>query len=129
MTYDTYRYIFMIGLALCIFMLLVSVLLFFLLKIPSVIGYLSGATARKAIRNIRWQTAQPEPLGRAGLPAKSEQEREKGYSDSMPVLISGQSSEETTLLMAPDNDVADTDRFEIEFDITLVHTRERISGS
>lgn len=53
MTYETYRYIFIIGLILCIVMLVVSVVLFFVLHVPQLIGDLSGSTARKAISNIR----------------------------------------------------------------------------
>lgn len=40
-----------------------TVILFFTLKIPSVIGYLSGTTERKAIENIKKQT---EFYGRSG---------------------------------------------------------------
>lgn len=53
MTYEIYRYIFLGGAILAGLMLVVSVLVFFLLKIPTVIGDLTGANARKAIENIR----------------------------------------------------------------------------
>lgn len=55
MTYDVYRYIFIGAAILCGIMFVVSVLLFILLKIPKVISDLTGATARKAIKNIREQ--------------------------------------------------------------------------
>ncbi len=55
MTYDSYRYIFIIAAILCGIMLIVSVLVFIFLKIPKVISDLSGATARKAIKKIREQ--------------------------------------------------------------------------
>lgn len=55
MTYDVYRYIFLGGAGLAGLCLVVAVILFFILKIPSVIGDLTGATARKAIENIRNQ--------------------------------------------------------------------------
>ena len=55
MTYDTYRYIFYGGAGLALLFLVVSDILFFVLKIPSVIGDLSGSTAKKAIENIRKQ--------------------------------------------------------------------------
>lgn len=55
MTYEIYRYIFIGGAVLAGIMLVVSVLVFFLLKIPTVIGDLTGANARKAIENIRNQ--------------------------------------------------------------------------
>ena len=55
MTYDIYKYIF-IGAAIpCGIMFILSVLLFIFLKIPKVISDLTGATARKAIKNIRAQ--------------------------------------------------------------------------
>lgn len=55
MTYDTYMYVFYGGAGLALFFLLLSVVLFIVLKIPSVIGELSGSTAKKAIENIRKQ--------------------------------------------------------------------------
>lgn len=55
MTYDVYRYIFIGAAVLCGILFVISVLLFILLKIPKVISDLSGATARKAIKNIREQ--------------------------------------------------------------------------
>ena len=55
MTYEIYRYIFIGALILSVLMFLVSVLLFILLKIPRVVGDLTGRTARKAIENIRNQ--------------------------------------------------------------------------
>lgn len=55
MTYDIYRYIFFGGAGLAVLSLVIAVILFFVLKIPSVVGDLTGATARKAIENIRNQ--------------------------------------------------------------------------
>ena len=55
MTYDIYRYIFIGAAVLCGIMLVLSVVIFFALKIPKVISDLTGATARKAIKNIREQ--------------------------------------------------------------------------
>lgn len=52
---QVYQYIFYGGAILAVVMLIVSVLLFFGYNIPSVIGDLTGATARKAIENIRNQ--------------------------------------------------------------------------
>lgn len=53
MTYEIFRYIFIGGAILCGIMLIISVLIFILFNIPKVISDLSGATARKAIKNIR----------------------------------------------------------------------------
>ena len=55
MTYDIYRYIFIGGAVLAGIMLIISVLLFFFLKIPHVLGDLTGRNARKAIESIRNQ--------------------------------------------------------------------------
>ena len=55
LTYDNYRLIFIVAAILCGIMLVTSILLFILLRIPKVIGDLSGATAKKAIENIRNQ--------------------------------------------------------------------------
>lgn len=58
MTYDVYRYIFYAGAILAAIMFVVSLILFIVLKIPAVIGDLSGATAKKAIENIRNQNEE-----------------------------------------------------------------------
>ena len=58
MTYDVYMYIFYGGAILAAVMFIVSLVLFFVLKIPAVIGDLSGATAKKAIENIRNQNEE-----------------------------------------------------------------------
>lgn len=58
MTYDVYMMIFEVGRILAVLMFVVSLILFFVLKIPAVIGDLSGATARKAIENIRNQNEE-----------------------------------------------------------------------
>ena len=55
MSYEIYRYIFYGGAILAGVMLVVTVILFFVYKIPTVIGDLTGANARKAIENIRNQ--------------------------------------------------------------------------
>lgn len=55
MTYEVYRYIFIGAAILSGLMLAAAVVLFFVLKIPNVIGDLTGANARKAIADIRNQ--------------------------------------------------------------------------
>lgn len=55
MSYEIYRYIFYGGAILAGVMLVATVILFFVYKIPTVIGDLTGANARKAIENIRNQ--------------------------------------------------------------------------
>ena len=53
MRYEIYRYIFFGGAILAVIMLVVSVLAFFLLRIPNVISDLSGSKARKTIKMLR----------------------------------------------------------------------------
>lgn len=55
MTYETYRYIFIVAAVLCGTMFVVSILLFIFLHVPRLVGDLSGTTARKAIEGIREQ--------------------------------------------------------------------------
>lgn len=58
MTYEVYRYIFIGGAILAAIMFIISVILFFVLKIPSVIGDLTGTTRRKAIEDMRNQNEE-----------------------------------------------------------------------
>jgi hypothetical protein len=55
MTYEMFRLIFIIAAILSAVMLSISVLLFFLLKVPKLVGDLSGRNARLAIESIRAQ--------------------------------------------------------------------------
>lgn len=55
MTYEMYWYIFLGGAIASGIMLVISAVLFFTLRIPKVIGDLTGQNARKAIQNIRMQ--------------------------------------------------------------------------
>ena len=58
MTYEMYRYLSLGAAIACAIMVVVSVVLFITLKIPKVIGDLTGRTARKAIEDIRKQNEQ-----------------------------------------------------------------------
>ena len=166
MSYEIYRYIFIGAAILCGAMLITSILLFILLKIPKVIGDLTGRTARKAIENIRNQnessgdktyrsslvnqergklTDKISPSGRlirnptdllGGAMATEKIGTQQLVSDETMVLDSGNettvltgeldnSGNETTLLSQTDisNNV-----FEIEYEITYIHTNEIISA-
>ncbi|MBQ8802263.1 MAG: hypothetical protein IJZ53_01320 [Tyzzerella sp.] len=57
MTYEIYQYVFIGAAVLCGVMAAVTVFLFVYLKIPRVIGDLTGTTAKKAIEEIRKQNA------------------------------------------------------------------------
>lgn len=58
MSYEMYRYIFLGGLIACGVFFVITVVLFFNLRIPKVISDLTGRTARKAIEDIRLQNEQ-----------------------------------------------------------------------
>ena len=60
MTYEIYRYIFIGGAISSGIMLVIAIVLFFVYKIPGVLGDLTGSTARKAIENIRNQSEQSD---------------------------------------------------------------------
>ena len=68
MSYDQYNMVFMIGLVMAGVFLLLSVLLLFVLRIPAVIGYLSGSTERKAVSEIRKGNAKGHADAAGGDP-------------------------------------------------------------
>lgn len=170
MSYEIYRYIFYGGAILAAVMLAVTVLLFFVYKIPTVIGDLTGANARKAIENIRNQnessgdklyktsqvnrergklTDKISPSGSlmrdpSGILGGGAMATEKISTQQLPqvdettVLESNEttvlSSNETTVLDnagAGETTVLTTEDvpavFQIEYEITFIHTDEVIA--
>lgn len=160
MTYEMYRYVFIGGLVLAGLVLLLAVLLFFLLKIPVVIGDLSGATARKAIENIRKENAKTGEKTYKSSQVNIERGRvtdkmtpsgkllrrpNTGYGGAMATekigtdrlqaeadasFTSAVGAEETTVLYPGDETTVlsdDTLAFRILYEVTLIHTNERIS--
>ena len=71
MTYDIYRLIFIVGAIACAVMFVVSVILFITLKIPNVIGDLTGRNAKKAIENIRKQNEVSTKISPASSRSRS----------------------------------------------------------
>lgn len=55
LSYEQFMLIFYVGVVAAAIFFVLSVVLFFILKVPEIIGDLSGTTARKAIENIRLQ--------------------------------------------------------------------------
>lgn len=111
MTYDTYRLIFLVGAIASGLMLIAAVILFFVLKIPRVIGDLTGANARKAIAGIRSQTEQNGGRDRkrterssahtdspANTQKLSNNEATGRRADAAPKAEQASRAEETTLL-------------------------------
>lgn len=161
MTYDTYRYIFIIAGILCIVMVLISVILFFTLKIPDVIADLTGRKARKGIQDIREKNesggdktyltsvanrsrgkltdkisrsgkitpSEQTPLGTGVVTSKIATQNLAPVSNETTVLeqqsgtgLTGKlPAGETTVLSAQE---LENLSFEIEFEITYVHTNE-----
>lgn len=60
MSYDTLYVIELIGIIGCVLFLAISVAMFFLFKIPKVVGDITGSTAKKAISNIEYQNSNTE---------------------------------------------------------------------
>ncbi len=75
MTYDTYRIIFYIAIVLAPFFFLISVLLFFVLKIPECLGIISGRTDRKAVEEIRNRIRNGIPVNSSDNVRKHKKER------------------------------------------------------
>ena len=155
MTYDTYRLIFQAAGISAIGMLIVTVVLFFVLKVPKLIGDLSGRTARKGIENIRSQNMQSGDKRHK----TSAVNRERGtltdkISPSGQIIpkntmatgvvtekisIQEEIPEDTAVLSeAQDTEVLSgytpvgetcvlNDFFEIEYEICFIHTEEKIS--
>lgn len=140
MTYETFRIVFMAGAVLAVLMLFLSVFLFLFLDIPMVIGDLTGANARKAIAQIQGRNKQKEDKVQI-QPSRAEEETTEelspsGYSDeTMPLGGKDTSSSKDAVLdglTAPlDTETEyfeNGDRtFEIEYEITYIHTDEKIS--
>lgn len=130
MTYEQFRYVF-IGAAIAagVFLLL-SVLLFFVLDIRAAFGYVTGRSAKKAIKKIREENQyagmtdiinKNSLQGRTGV-VTSKIATQSFTSDETTVL-NEEDSNETTVLSDynPLNNV-----FEIEYEITFIHTDEVI---
>lgn len=146
MTYEMYHNLFIIAACMCGALLLLSILLFIKLNIPKIIKDLLGINARRAIEDIR---AENERSGeKVYKPSRINIERgkltdkitesgriastETGIKLSTPtakleteVLQAGDmhfDSNETTVLV--ENYEEMQGEFEIEFDITFIHTDE-----
>lgn len=133
MTYEVYRYIFIGGAILFGILLLVTVFLFFYLKIPMVIGDLTGTTAKKAIKSIRIQN---ESSGNKVYGVSSRQSQRSSLTDKISAsgslienkggLIAGametENIGETEVLEPQQSDI-----FVIEYDITYIHTDEVVT--
>lgn len=62
--YEIFSLISVICTVLCVLFVILSVVLFFVFKIPEVIGFLSGSTARKSVKVLEKVTTASGPLSR-----------------------------------------------------------------
>lgn len=164
MSYEIYYNVFFIGgLVLAGIMFVASVLLFFLLNIPHVLGDLTGRNAKKAIENIRNQnessgdklyktsqvnrergklTDKISPSGSlmrnpSGVLGGGAMATEKISTQELPpeasettvldaanetTVLNSEAGETTLLDVQPDT----TPVFQIEYEITYIHTEEII---
>lgn len=125
MTYDTYRYIFIGAAIAAVFFLFITIILLFVLKIPKVIGELSGAAERRAVDEIRRQN---ENSGTRSFKKSTPLLTREGLDET--AILPVNSGNETTVLAADMTGTAigaETSRldfFVIEKDITFIHTNE-----
>lgn len=170
MEYQDYLYIFYGGAVMAGIMLIVSVLLFIFLKIPTVIGDLTGSNARKAIADIRSQNENSrddstsamatEKISTWKLPHKQSEETDvldmaegktvpdtgggetmvlgTGGEDTMVLgtdgedtMVLGTGSGETMVLNSEETTVLNRQQeaqpvFNVEYEITFIHTKEGI---
>lgn len=118
MTYEMYHSVF-IGAAICCgIMLAVTIVLFFWLKIPKLIGNLSGITARKAIESIRKQNEHSEEKMEVLRQVKKTAALHPTYPETM--LLNRQSLNQTLVLSQSKNP------FNVEYEICFIHSDEII---
>lgn len=156
MTYEIYRYVFLGSAVLTCIMLIVSILIFVLLKIPVVIGDLSGANARKAINKIRSQnensgdktyksslinkergklTDKISASGKIvknttgntyGAMATDKLDTQELIGGSETAVLNSNNTATLETVVLSDNIINNFTTFEIEYDITYIHTNEII---
>ncbi|MDE7431951.1 MAG: hypothetical protein K2N34_08565 [Lachnospiraceae bacterium] len=133
MTYEQYRSIYIIALILTIFFLVSALALFIILKIPKVIGNLSGSSERKAVKVIRERNGGIGNYTALGPKTVTEKIATKtfhsveNHTQETIMLENGetvtsmlnQNDNETTVLNQQEEFESD---FTIEYDITFIHT-------
>lgn len=129
MTYEQYRQLFMISAVLGVILLIISLILFFVLKIPNVIGDLSGATAKRAINSIKEKNEHSSGnlQKRIGVHGENgiltEANKTQMLKETETTLLM-EKADETTCLTQEDE--LSQDIFSIQYDITFIHTNELI---
>lgn len=148
MSIDTLETLSVISFIISIVFLLVAVALFFFLKIPNTLGYLTGTNRQKGIAQLRKKSeaisdktgsSNRTGMSTSGLSKTEKMPDESAAIDQMP--REGQSADPTTVLsevttssiavektsmLAAENPVAKDACIEILSDITYLHTNEII---
>ena len=139
MDYESYMTLCYAAAAVSGFFVIVSTVLFFKLKILSVVGDLSGVTARKAIENIRNQNAATKNKAHKSSPVNQERGKllssESGGvyvnvgtekimgSEETTVLKTNSAKDSTTLMPSHTNELPfDTDNFLQPEETTVLET-------
>jgi hypothetical protein len=120
-TYETLRYIHIIFAALAALMLLVSAVIFIAFDIPHAIGSVTGRALKRGVNEIRTRSVQREikQVGRAETPPR----RAEGGAVTTTLAIPEKRRGGTTREDARSSVEAE---FEVEYDITYIHTDEVI---
>lgn len=98
MTYEIYRNIYIIGGILAGVLLAGAVVLFFVFRIPKIIGDLTGRNARKAISGIRMKNSTAS-LNKRGNTADMKKKKQNVITETLEREI--QTGEETEVLSRP----------------------------
>lgn len=129
---ELYTYLYYICLVLCIFCLAAAAVLFFYYDIRSVIGYLTGRSARKEIRELEEGTAVSERLMYKKSGSGKQDKKKKSKKAYVMESVRGcavsvgeykerdESCQETTALEQKGQD------FVIQREILFIHTDEMI---
>lgn len=111
----------------------ISVTLFFILRIPGVIGNLSGATARKAIEDIRQQSSNNEGRSYKSMRLKTDRERntdkistQKLLQQSQETILLPQTNATTLLTQTESDEKSKTPEFHVDIDIGFSESTEII---
>ncbi len=129
MTYEQYRQLFMVAAILGVILFLISLILFFVFRIPDIIGDLSGATAKKAINSIREKNEHNSEkllemnMANGEKGKLTEINKTQILKDTETTLLREEVNETTCLTqeIEPEQDI-----FSIQYDITFIHTNELI---
>ncbi len=129
MTYEMCRFVFVAAGILCGVMLIVTILLFLILKVPGLIGYFTGAVERKAVENRHRQIKNSDgrtPVFSTAVSGNVELSGKiasSGYltEETAELRVSDETmSEETSVLSQRKREV------QVEYEICYIHSDEII---